>query len=148
MRFQTLNSVMSWAICLSICLYCYTNIVISRTKIMTVYILNVQATHTSRRIISAIQTLTFKSLAVLYVPQGLTFKNSTWRLLCVECFVQISEQPATFALYIINWLAFITLVESVYCAVRTYSLNKADYVSSLKGSVRKINFICELTGYF
>ena len=102
MRFQTLNSVMSWAICLSICLYCYTNIVISRTKIMTVYILNMQATHTSRRIISVIQTLTFKSLAVLYVPQGLTFKNSTWRLLCVECFVQISEQPATFALYIIN----------------------------------------------
>jgi hypothetical protein len=43
-------------------------------------------------------------------------------------FVWISEQTATFALYIINWLAFITVVESVYCAVRTDSLYKADYV--------------------
>ena len=65
--------------------------------------------------------------------QGLTFKNSTWRSLCVECFVRISEQTATFALYIINWLVFITVVESVYCAVRTDSLYKADYFSSLKG---------------
>ena len=54
-------------------------------------------------------------------------------LLCVECFVRISEQTATFALYIINWLVFITMVESVYCAVRTDCLYKADYVSSLKG---------------
>ena len=34
--------------------------------------------------------------------QDLTFKNSTWRSLCVECFVRISEQTATFALYIID----------------------------------------------
>ena len=34
--------------------------------------------------------------------QGSTFKNSTWRSLCVECFVRISEQTATFALYSIN----------------------------------------------
>ena len=34
--------------------------------------------------------------------KGLTSKNSTWCLLCVECFVRISEQTATFALYIIN----------------------------------------------
>ena len=65
--------------------------------------------------------------------KGLTLKNSTWRSLCVECFVRISEQTATFALYVINWLAFITVVESVYCAVRTDSLYKAEYVSSLKG---------------
>ena len=37
----------------------------------------------------------------------------------------ISEQKATIALYSINWLVFITVVESVYCAVRTGSLNKA-----------------------
>ena len=37
------------------------------------------------------------------------------------------------SLYIINLWAFIALVESVYCAVRTDSLHKADYVSSLKG---------------
>ena len=35
--------------------------------------------------------------------------------------------------YIINWLVFITVVESVYCAVRTDSLYKADYTSPLKG---------------
>jgi len=33
-------------------------------------------------------------------------------------FVQISEQTATFVLYVINWLVFITVVESVYSAVR------------------------------
>ena len=48
------------------------------------------------------------------------------------CFVRISEQTGTFALYIINWLVFITVVGSVYCAVRTDSLYKADYVSSLE----------------
>ena len=69
----------------------------------------------------------------LSVPPGLTFKNSTWLSLCVECFLRIWEQRATFALYMINWLAFITVVESVYCAVRTDSLYTADYVSSLKG---------------
>jgi len=43
-------------------------------------------------------------------------------------FVRISEQTATFALYINNWLDFITMVESVYCAVWTDSLCKADYI--------------------
>jgi len=47
-------------------------------------------------------------------------------------FVRIWEQAAAFALYIINWLVFITAVESVYSAVRTDSLYKADHVSSLK----------------
>jgi hypothetical protein len=40
--------------------------------------------------------------------------------------VWISEQTAAFALYIINWLVFITVVESVYSAVRTDCLYKAD----------------------
>jgi hypothetical protein len=48
-------------------------------------------------------------------------------------FVRISEQTETFALYIIKWLVFITVVESVYSAVPTDSLYKADYVSSFKG---------------
>ena len=39
----------------------------------------------------------------------------------------ISEQSATFALYIINWLVFITVVEGVYCSVRNDSLYTADY---------------------
>jgi len=39
----------------------------------------------------------------------------------------------SFALYIINGLVFITMVESVYWAVRPDSLYKAYYVSSLRG---------------
>ena len=45
----------------------------------------------------------------------------------------ISKHTSTFALYIINWLVFITVVECVYCSVRTDSLYTADYVSYLKG---------------
>ena len=48
-------------------------------------------------------------------------------------FVWLSEQTLTFALNAINGLAFITEVETVFCAVRTESLRKTDYVSSLKG---------------
>jgi hypothetical protein len=49
------------------------------------------------------------------------------------CFVWVSEKPATFTLYIINWLVFITEVESAYSAVRAESLYKTDYLSSSKG---------------
>jgi hypothetical protein len=41
-------------------------------------------------------------------------------------FLRISEQTATFALYTINWLVFITVVESVYSMARTDALYKAD----------------------
>jgi len=46
----------------------------------------------------------------------------------MNVFVRISEQTATFAVYVINWLVFITVVENVYSAVRTDSLYKADYI--------------------
>jgi len=49
------------------------------------------------------------------------------------CFVWISEQTATFGVYIIDWLVFINVVESVYSAVRTDSLYTADYVQTLNG---------------
>jgi hypothetical protein len=49
------------------------------------------------------------------------------------CFVFISEQTATCATSIINWLVFITEFKSVYSAVRTGPLNKAVCASSLKG---------------
>jgi hypothetical protein len=52
------------------------------------------------------------------------------------CFVFIWEQTANFATYSINWLVFITQMESVYCAVRTRSLNKAVCASSVKGCSR------------
>jgi len=68
----------------------------------------------------------------LYVPPGLKFKNSTRCWLCGECFVWVSEQTATLAVYNINSLVFITVVESVYSAVRTDSLYKADCFWTLK----------------
>jgi hypothetical protein len=49
-------------------------------------------------------------------------------VIAVRCLERITEQTATFALYITNWLFFITAVESVYSAVRTDSLYIADYV--------------------
>ena len=48
------------------------------------------------------------------------------------CFVFIWEQTATCATHSINWLVFITEMKSVYCAVRTGSLNKAVCASYLK----------------
>ena len=76
--------------------------------------------------------LTFWTLAVSLRNTRFNIKKF-YIALALLCFVRISKQTATFALYIINWLAFITLVESVYCAVRTDSLYTADYVSSFKG---------------
>jgi len=49
------------------------------------------------------------------------------------CFVFISEQTVTSAPYNKNWLVFITEMKSVYCTVRTGSLNRAVCASSLKG---------------
>ena len=49
------------------------------------------------------------------------------------CFVFIWEQTATCATYIIKCLFCITDMKSVYCAVRTGSLNKAVCASSLQG---------------
>jgi len=43
-------------------------------------------------------------------------------------FLWISEQTAIISLYIINLKDFITEAESVYCAVRTGSLNATDPV--------------------
>ena len=49
--------------------------------------------------------------------KGLTWKNSTWCSLCVECFVRDND-----FCFRRNWFVFITVVESVYSAVRTGSL--------------------------
>jgi hypothetical protein len=48
------------------------------------------------------------------------------------CCVWVLEQTATFVLYNIKRLFFVTEKKNVYCAVRTDSLSKT-YVSSLKG---------------
>jgi len=47
-------------------------------------------------------------------------------------FAWISEQASTISLYHINCMVFITESESVYCAVRTGSLNQTDTITSLK----------------
>ena len=49
------------------------------------------------------------------------------------CFAWISEQTAIISLYSINSSVFKIEAESVYCAVRTGSLNATDRVSYLKG---------------
>ena len=54
------------------------------------------------------------------------------------CFVFIWEQTATCATYSINWLVYITEINSVYCAVRTGSLNKAVCASYLKTHKRAV----------
>jgi hypothetical protein len=76
-----------------------------------------------------------KSCSFFYISPGLTFKISTWWLLYIEGLVQISEQTVTFAVYryVINLLVFITMVESVYSALWTDALYKADYILSFKG---------------
>jgi L-fucose mutarotase/ribose pyranase (RbsD/FucU family) len=43
------------------------------------------------------------------------------------CIVFILQQTATFALYNINLFDFLTEMKSVYCAVRTGSLNETVY---------------------
>jgi hypothetical protein len=77
--------------------------------------------HTPEHMSRQLQGL--KAQWLLYVPPGLTFTNSTFCPHSVfMCFVWISEQTAIISLYIINWLAFITETECVYCAVRIESL--------------------------
>jgi len=70
--------------------------------------------------------LTFKILAVSLCTTR--FNIQKFYMLLALRFVQVSEQTATFALYSINLLVFITMVESIYCAVRTDSLHNADYI--------------------
>ena len=54
------------------------------------------------------------------------------------CFVLISEQTATFALYCFKCLVFITVVERVYSAVRIESLYNTDKIR-LKGLMGWLN---------
>jgi len=61
------------------------------------------------------------------------------------CFVWISEQTANFTLHNIKRLLLITEVESVYCAVRTESLNNT-YVSSL--NCFTLRYLAHKTGCF
>ena len=79
--------------------------------------------HLLPRSLNSIPILTLKACQQIYLPPGLTSKNST----CWLCSVFVlSEQTATFALYNIKSLVFITEVESFYSAVRTECLYNTD----------------------
>ena len=62
-------------------------------------------------------------------------KNLPADYMTFMCFVRMSEQTATFALYCINWLVFITVVESVYSAVRIESLYNTDTIRLQRAKV-------------
>jgi hypothetical protein len=84
----------------------------------------------------------FKVQWALYVPPGLTFRNSTFCPHCVcMCYAWITVQTAIIFLYSINWLVFITVTESVYCAVRIESLNTT--VARVRFQVNS----CEICGW-
>jgi hypothetical protein len=69
----------------------------------------------------------FKAQRFLYVPPGLTFKNSTARFaLSVLYGSQHRQRPLLYTS--LTDLIFITVMKSVYSAVRTDSLYKAEYV--------------------
>jgi hypothetical protein len=71
--------------------------------------------------------LTFQSVAVtLHTTRFNIKKILRGAHIAFMCFVRISEQTATFALWNIKKLVFITEVESVYSVVRTESLYKTD----------------------
>jgi len=56
------------------------------------------------------------------------------------CFVWLSEQRVTFALYIIRRLVSVTEVESVYSAVRTGSLYNMDTFCPLKVKAQRLSW--------
>jgi hypothetical protein len=75
-------------------------------------------------------SLPSKAQWLLYVPPGLTYKNSTF---CPHnvflCFVWIWEQTTIISLHSVSWLVFVTQTDSVYCAVRSEpSQSKAQWL--------------------
>ena len=57
---------------------------------------------------------------LLYLPPGLTIKNSTFLPKSIlSYFLWFSQKAAEFCLHNINWLDFVPNNENIYCAVRT-----------------------------
>jgi hypothetical protein len=69
--------------------------------------------------------LTFQSLAVSLRTAG--FNIQKFYMVLALLWVFCTDHTATFVLYVIRWMVFIAAVDSVYSAVRTDSLYKADY---------------------
>jgi len=57
----------------------------------------------------------------------------------MQCDREKTEQTAAFVVYVITWLVILAVVESVYSAVRTDYLYKADYVWSLERVTVHVN---------
>jgi hypothetical protein len=72
--------------------------------------------------------LTFYSLALSVRTTRFNIKKFYMVLALIWVFCTYLRTGSDFVLYTINWLIFITVVESVYSAVLTNSLYKADYV--------------------
>ena len=77
--------------------------------------------------------LTFKSLAVSCRTTRFNIQNFYMALSLPLVFRTDLRLDSDFCFTHHQLFMFITVVVRIYCAVRTYSLYKADYVSSLKG---------------
>jgi len=78
-----------------------------------------------------ISGLNFESLGLQYVPQVVTFKNSTFcpqNCMYVLCIYLRKNSDCH---RIQNWVLFVT--ETEYSVVQSGGLNRADYILSLKG---------------
>ena len=76
---------------------------------------------------SDLRTLTFQSLSVSLSTTRFNIQKF-YMVLALRLVFCTDRRTAAFAWYVINWMVFLTVVESVYSAVRTDSLYKADYV--------------------
>jgi len=103
------------------------------TQLLTLPINPEQKSSQALKIISAkilafaVCTASFNIINVIFCP--FVFVRLVW----------ILGQTVNFARYSIQYLVFITEMTSVYCAVRTGSLNRKDHVSSLQ--IFRIAFI-------
>ena len=83
--------------------------------------------HLTGKPTAAKPALTFKTCRQFHnVPNVLHSKILHGDYIAFMCFVWLSEQTVTFALYITYRLDFITEVENVHCAVRIESLYSTD----------------------
>ena len=88
--------------------------------------------------------LTFKSLAVSLRTARFNIKKFYMvRFVLIVYYGSENRQRLLLYTALIDWLVFITVVESVYSAVRTDSLYKGDYVwsfESLNYAIKKVIF--------
>jgi len=77
--------------------------------------------------------LTFKAYRLRDAPTGLTFNNCAFCPHCIYVFCIYLRTNSDLCHLQHKMIGFIAEMKSVYSAVRTGSLNKAVFASSLKG---------------